>query len=175
MSIQDATQQQSRQRKSSRFTVAELLRTIVLDDQTGTETEHKAKCKRLLTQEGYENYLDDAVTFAIAWFYKQAYQDVFPATMSEVHAQAADRRAAKKQADIKHRRAVGLVKRTMIARLLDSVTPNGKPLRYCTGTECTQFGGWYCDIGKKVGTRIVGQMMQESELQALFERRTLGD
>lgn len=43
---------------------------------------------------------------------------------------------------------------------LDMVTPNGKKLRDCTGTECIGFGKQYTKLGKHVGDRIVGQVVK---------------
>lgn len=51
--------------------------------------------------------------------------------------------------------------------MLGLTMPNGKVMRYCTGTEMIGFGGWYAKIGKKVGRKMVGQVLNEDEIWKL--------
>lgn len=48
--------------------------------------------------------------------------------------------------------------------LLTMIAPNGKRLSECSGTECEAFGGWYQSVGRRVGRRLVGNVMTEGAL-----------
>jgi hypothetical protein len=53
--------------------------------------------------------------------------------------------------------------------LLDHEAPYGKPLRDCSGKECTRFGGWYQRLGAKVGPRkLVGDVLTEEQVRELL-------
>jgi len=58
--------------------------------------------------------------------------------------------------------------------LLNLVLSNGKKIRDCTGAECIKEGagrikegGWLMAIGKKVGKRLVGEVLSEKQIAAL--------
>lgn len=52
--------------------------------------------------------------------------------------------------------------------ILNLIMPNGKPARDCTGTEMGRFGAGYSLIAKRVGTKIVGKVLSESEIRKLM-------
>ncbi len=54
--------------------------------------------------------------------------------------------------------------------LLNLEMPNGKRMRYCTGTEMLSWGRGYAKIGKRVGNKIVGQVLNEDEARSLLGR-----
>lgn len=54
--------------------------------------------------------------------------------------------------------------------LMDLVMANGKPLRDCTGRECSKFGGWLNKVAGKIGANgVVGKNLSESDLQKMFK------
>jgi hypothetical protein len=58
--------------------------------------------------------------------------------------------------------------------LLDTVLPNGKKLRTCTGAECIEFGpivgGWLEAVGGRVGrTNVVGKTLNEDAVRSIFD------
>lgn len=62
------------------------------------------------------------------------------------------------------------VKRTVNQLVLLMLTmPNGKAMRYCTGKEMGTFGAGYAKIAKRVGTKVVGQVLNEEEVRKLME------
>jgi len=52
--------------------------------------------------------------------------------------------------------------------LLDLVMPNDKKLRDCTGTECGKFSSAFAKLKDKVGRRIVGKVLSESEVRNII-------
>jgi hypothetical protein len=54
--------------------------------------------------------------------------------------------------------------------LLDLIMPNGKPLRLCTGQECTQFGGWYAKLGRRAGKKQIGAVLSEVALREIWKK-----
>ena len=54
--------------------------------------------------------------------------------------------------------------------LLFLTMPNGKAMRYCTGTEMKDFGKSYERIAKRVGSKTVGEVLNEDEVQRLMVR-----
>jgi hypothetical protein len=53
--------------------------------------------------------------------------------------------------------------------LLNLEMPNGKRMRFCTGTEMANFGSAYQRIGKKCGGKMVGSVLDEKEVRALVQ------
>jgi hypothetical protein len=53
--------------------------------------------------------------------------------------------------------------------LLNLEMPNGKRMRYCTGTEMGEFGKAYQRIAKKVGNKLVGSVLNETEVRKLMQ------
>lgn len=51
--------------------------------------------------------------------------------------------------------------------LLNLEMPNGKQMRYCTGTQMLGFGKHYQAIGKKCGSKMVGSVLNEDEVRRL--------
>jgi hypothetical protein len=54
---------------------------------------------------------------------------------------------------------------------MELVTPNGKQLGGCTGSECMKMGGWYIEVGRKVGAKKVGDVLNESQLELIWKGR----
>jgi hypothetical protein len=52
--------------------------------------------------------------------------------------------------------------------LLNLEMPNGKRMRYCTGTELASFGKGYQRIARKVGSKMVGSVLDEKQVRALM-------
>jgi hypothetical protein len=73
--------------------------------------------------------------------------------------------AERRAADAK---AVESIKRQIA--LLNLPMANGKLARNCTGEELVAIGGKWVKVGKKIGaTKILGQVMNEEEVQKAFE------
>lgn len=53
--------------------------------------------------------------------------------------------------------------------LLDMLMPNGKKLRHCTGTYCSQVGGWLSEVGRIVGHGKVGDALSEARLKKFHD------
>ena len=88
-----------------------------------------------------------------------------PAERAARHAEAITAVDAVKQQVREH------IKREAKILLLDMIQANGKPLRQCTGAECTRFGGWLAAIAEKVGAKqIVGDVLTEQDVRRLFKR-----
>jgi hypothetical protein len=50
------------------------------------------------------------------------------------------------------------------------MTPTGKPLRDCTGSECRQMGGWYLQIAERVKPKQrVSAVLQEIDVRKLYQ------
>jgi hypothetical protein len=47
--------------------------------------------------------------------------------------------------------------------------PNGKKMRHCTGTEMGKFGKGYARIARRVGSKTVGSVLDESEVRKLMQ------
>jgi hypothetical protein len=52
--------------------------------------------------------------------------------------------------------------------LLNLEMPNGKRMRFCTGTEMGRFGKAYQRIAKRVGNKTVGAVLNEKEIRNLM-------
>jgi hypothetical protein len=53
--------------------------------------------------------------------------------------------------------------------LLDSMMPNGKQMRFCTGSEMTGFSAAYQAIAAKVGPNcLVGEILVEAQVRELL-------
>jgi hypothetical protein len=53
--------------------------------------------------------------------------------------------------------------------LLNLEMPNGKRMRYCTGREMGNFGEAYRRIAKRVGTKLVGAVLDETGVRKLMQ------
>ena len=54
--------------------------------------------------------------------------------------------------------------------LLNLPMANGKLARNCSGRELIAIGGQWVKVGKKIGmSKILGQVLNESQLQAFFK------
>jgi hypothetical protein len=52
---------------------------------------------------------------------------------------------------------------------LDLVMPNGKPLRDCTGEDCSHLGGWGRRLAVRVGPfKTVGEVLSETDVRDLY-------
>ena len=85
-------------------------------------------------------------------------------------------RRAERRAEAQEATAAELTQRVtkaIIAKavvLLDMMTPTGKALRDCTGSECRQMGGLYLQIAERVKpTQKVGKVLGEADVQALYK------
>jgi hypothetical protein len=57
--------------------------------------------------------------------------------------------------------------------LMSFPTPADKVLGECTGGECLSFGGWYINVGRKVGQKkLVKDTLSEDELRDLWKKKT---
>jgi hypothetical protein len=54
--------------------------------------------------------------------------------------------------------------------LLNLPMPNGKPMRDCLGSEMAGFGPAYAQIAAKVGKRMVGAVLSETQVRKLMEK-----
>lgn len=74
-------------------------------------------------------------------------------------------------ADMDHSVLKGIARKLTARVLMKLAMPNGKTLGESTGAECTQAGGWFREVGRKVGpTGIVSQKMTEQQLKALLKK-----
>lgn len=60
------------------------------------------------------------------------------------------------------------VDRIVKLALLSIIMPNGKAMRKCTGNEMAAFGSGYGRIAKQVGSKIVGDVLNEKQVAALM-------
>lgn len=76
--------------------------------------------------------------------------------------------AARQQADLEQRASI----KAQIM-LLNLPMANGKLARNCTGKELVEIGGAWVNIGKKIGAnKLLGQVLNESQLQAFFKKES---
>jgi hypothetical protein len=54
--------------------------------------------------------------------------------------------------------------------LLNLEMPNGKRMRFCSGAEMGSFGDGYRRIAKKVGRKLVGEMLDETGVRELMKK-----
>jgi len=53
--------------------------------------------------------------------------------------------------------------------LLDMIMPNNKPLRECTGAECTATGGWLLVLAKRMPpSAFVGKIFSEEDVRKML-------
>ena len=53
--------------------------------------------------------------------------------------------------------------------MLNMEMPNGKRMRWCTGSEMTKFGGAFTKIGKRVGaSKMVGSVLDEKQVRQII-------
>jgi hypothetical protein len=76
-------------------------------------------------------------------------------------------RAARRVSERKTVQAIATKLRQTV--LLDSLMPNGKPMRYCTGQEMSGFSAAYQAIATMVGPDcLVGEILVESQIRELL-------
>lgn len=94
---------------------------------------------------------------------------IFVVTETRKHqrkAASAPVRAARRVADQAEAKAIATKARQTI--LLDLIMPNGKAMRFCSGTQMAGFGAAYAKIAERVGEAMVGEVMVEAEVKALM-------
>jgi hypothetical protein len=145
-----------------------LLISTIRESGGGTEKEsvHKAVFVRRINEEGYEEYRDAIVDEWIRIKYSTALNAANPPTPAELNAR---RRAASERAAVT-RAAIDTVKAKIKGKVLAMILPNGKRLGSCTGTECTEFGGWLARIGERVGERRVKDVLSETQILKLIAK-----
>jgi len=67
--------------------------------------------------------------------------------------------------------SAGVERATRQIALLFLTMPNGKAMRYCTGTEMAKFGAGYAKIAKRAGSKTVGEVLNEDEVRKLMGYR----
>lgn len=74
-----------------------------------------------------------------------------------------------KRADIAEQIAstVDAIKNQLL--ILNMEMPNGKRMRYCTGREVGKFGKAYQRIAKRVGSKLVGAVLDEAGIRKLMQ------
>lgn len=133
-----------------------------------SEREHKAAFRRVVFEDGYQDFLEALVDEWLGIKYSTALRAAKPVSIAEVRAQVAKRSRERKGADA----LIESAKAIMGARLLDLIMPNGKQLRECTGAQCSKFGGFYARIGEKVGpNRIVGKVLSADDVADFFKAK----
>lgn len=131
-----------------------------------TEREHRQAFKRIISEEGYEDFVDAIVDEWMGIKYSTALRAAQPLSVREVRVNA-ERRAQERKSEAKR---ASNAKEIIGARLLDIIMPNGKALRDCTGNECIKFGGFYTRIGEAVGGRsLVGNVLTAADLQIMLK------
>lgn len=89
-----------------------------------------------------------------------------------VHAALASRRRARRRPvdrDADRREARAVAAQIKAAIVLDTICPNGKPLRLCTGAECSAFGDAFFLIARHVPAgELVGEVLLEAEARKLL-------
>ena len=108
----------------------------------------------------------DDYRVAIDWYFmanmaRYARDERFSAKSAARKAQATARAEAKQEAVKQTVQQIALLFLTM---------PNGKAMRYCTGTDMKTFGKAYERIGKRVGWKTVGEVLNEDEVRRLMVR-----
>jgi|SRR5215469_195867 len=77
------------------------------------------------------------------------------------YAQPTTEERAQRQTEIDEAVKVGVNK----ILLLNYPMPNGQRLRYCTGTYLVKLGGAFARVGKKAGTKYIGEVFDENTLR----------
>lgn len=145
-----------------------LLISCIQERRSLTEREHKAVFRKMILEEGYEDFLEALVDEWLGIKYTTALRAATPVSIGELRANIAKRSRERKRAD----EQVVSAKSIMGARFLELVMPNGKALRDCTGEQCTKFGGFYARIGKKVGaTQLVGRVLTADDVADIFRSK----
>lgn len=98
-------------------------------------------------------------------FYKEALRTLDgPADIEEIRQKERTRAERARAFD----EEVQIVKGTIVGNLLNHMTMIGKPLRDCTGKDCTILGGFFSQIGKTIKPDdVVGEMLSEHDLRTL--------
>jgi hypothetical protein len=144
-------------------TVRELLAEVIADNRNADEN--------ILRREFRARLRDDEEFFLAVADY--AFDAAFRALTEQKqrHAPTAEQRAATAAASAgraaEHARVVkGLTEQIL---MLNLEMPNGKRMRYCTGSEMSTFGRAYEKIGRRVGkTKRVGEVLDEKQVRELM-------
>lgn len=151
-------------RRQERENPLGLFISVIRDNPQADQSLHRRNLRGLLLSPGYEDFLDAVVDEWQRIKYSTAYRAALPPTTKEIK----ERSARRNEAAAREEGAVKRAKALIGGRLLDFVMPNGKPLRNCTGAECTQAGGFFSKIGKRVGPdSIVGDVLSEIDIAAM--------
>lgn len=145
-----------------------LLISIIRDDPDGDKEKYYSRFRSLILLDDYCGFLDALISEWVSIKFSTALRAARPPSIEELRDKAASRRAARQ-------RTVAMVekaKELIGARLLEFIMPNGKMLRNCTGAECKQFGGIFTHIGKRVGNRVVGDVLSAEQIARISNKFT---
>ncbi|GEM_PF-5131432 len=138
----------------------------LIEENPGADkaTIHKTFRDEVRGEDG-EEYLDSVIEY---WFSNNYHSLVDPAPRRERPAAQKTDRVAEIREKVKTR-----IRQEAQIILLDMVLPNGKPLRECTGTECSQLGtkvgAWLTKIAGKVKpSEVVGDVLDEAQVRKLY-------
>lgn len=142
-------------------TVRELVAEIIRENDAADE----ARIRR----EFRERVKDDNEYFLAVADY--AFDAAWRALTIQRNSPTAEDRALKAEraaADAKeYARKVASIKDQVM--LLNLEMPNGKRMRFCTGSEMAEFGKAYTKIAKRVGsTKLVGSVLSEQDVRRLL-------
>lgn len=142
-------------------TVRELVAEIIRENDAADE----ARIRR----EFRERVKDDNEYFLAVADY--AFDAAWRALTTHRNSPTAEDRALKAErvaADAKeYARKVASIKDQVM--LLNLEMPNGKRMRFCTGSEMAEFGKAYTKIAKRVGsTKLVGSVLSEQDVRRLL-------
>jgi hypothetical protein len=138
---------------------------VIKERPAASEGAHKAALKRLILQDGYDDFLEALIEEWLSIKYSTALRAAAPPSVNEIKHRAVKRREERQKLSAATESAKALIG----ARLLELIMPNGKPLSECTGAECVKFGGWYTKIGERVGPRrVVGKVLNADTITAIL-------
>jgi hypothetical protein len=79
--------------------------------------------------------------------------------------QSTPEQQAKRNAEISAAVKIGVNK----ILLLNYPMPNGQRLRHCSGTYIAKLGGAWTRVGKKAGTKLIGEVFDEDSLRECMQ------
>ena len=137
-----------------------------------SEDHYKREFVRLLSREGYEDFVEEIVREWMNLKFSTALSAAFPPTREDIKNNLRQKKLTQAQEQREANKAVDKAKALLGYRLLELVCPNGKMLRDCTGSECRSFGGFYARLANKVPPgKKVGNVLDEAGLVSVFKDR----
>lgn len=157
---------------SKRIDWRDLLRAVLRENPKDSEAVHKQNFRVYIQQEDYREYLEDLIDRMLQLEYNNVVRSVFPPTKEKLKETAKVVREDRRTRERDVSDAIKKQEEKIVAKLLDFITPNGKKLRNCTGSQCATFGGWFIKVSKAVKPdQRVGDVLDEEKLKELLAKK----